>query len=59
MKNDGGGAAGIGGGGPENWSCELSTTAPNIYISDNANVTAINGGLGAKDIGSGGFWLLN
>lgn len=55
MKNDGGGAAGIGGGGTENWSCEPSTTAPNIYISDNANVTAINGGLGAEDIGSGGF----
>ena len=63
MKNDDGGAAGIGGGGPENWSCELSTTASNIYISDNANVTAIAGSswqyieygdVSPENIGNGG-----
>ena len=50
----GGGAAGIGGGGPTMTSCILAT-APNIFISDNANVTAINGGSDAEDIGNGGF----
>ena len=50
----GSGAAGIGGGGPMAMSCMLAT-APNIEISDNANVTAINGGSDAEDIGNGGF----
>ena len=36
-------------------SCLPATTAPNIFISDNANVTAISGGSGAEDIGNGGF----
>ena len=48
------GGAGIGGGGPTMTSCILAT-APNIFISDNANVTAINGGSGAEDIGNGAF----
>ena len=51
----GGGAAGIGGGGPEMMSCLPATTAPNIFISDNANVTAIRGEGDAEDIGNGGF----
>ena len=51
----GGGTAGIGGGGPMMTSCFPATTAPNIFISDNANVTAINGGSGAEDIGNGAF----
>ena len=48
----GGLAAGIGGGGADWGECNQHT-APNIYISDNANVTAINGGGGAEDIGNG------
>lgn len=54
-------AAGIGGGGQQVTSCNPATTAPNIYISDNANVTAIAGDVlqdwdtPADDIGNGGF----
>ena len=55
-------AAGIGGGGSMFMTCESQTTAPNINISDNANVTAIAGGVynedmdtPAENIGNGGF----
>ena len=48
-------AAGIGGGGNQIMTCEQGTTAPNIYISELANVTAIDGGYDAEDIGNGGF----
>ncbi len=56
------GAAGIGGGGTGEAYCTDQTTAPNIYISDNANVTAIAGILDGveltippQNIGNGGF----
>ena len=55
------GAAGIGGGGTGYMYCTDQTTAPNIYISDNANVTAIAGTYDSsfyippQDIGDGGF----
>ena len=55
-------AAGIGGGGMDLTYCGTQSTAPNIYISDSANVTAIAGGLfdidfdtPAENIGNGGF----
>ena len=51
----GSGAAGIGGGGPMAMSCMPPTTAPNIEISESANVTAVSGGSDAEDIGNGGF----
>ena len=50
------GAAGIGGGGFYTYNdCAPATNAPNIYISELANVTAINGGYDAEDIGNGGY----
>ena len=54
-------AAGIGGGGMDFMLCASITTAPNIYISDEAEVTAIAGGVyseldtPAENIGNGGF----
>lgn len=54
-------AAGIGGGGMYQTYCGIQSTAPNIYISDSANVTAIAGGVyndhdtPPENIGSGGF----
>ena len=58
----GGMSAGIGGGSPISFECAPPNTAPNIYISKNADVTAIAGIIDAgdftrpaEDIGNGGF----
>lgn len=54
-------AAGIGGGGMAPNYCGTQSTAPNIYIFDSANVTAMAGGvytefdIPAENIGKGGF----